>query len=187
MTDIPYLLRLREDLVTGIGRRQRRVAARRRRAALVLTPLALAGAALATTLPAGSSPALAIEAQRDWVEVRIADISASEAEMESELRAAGIDAELHLIPTTEEHVGQWTCGWLSTRPLVEPDALQEIPLAHDPDDVFRITPEAFYVRRASTETEVDSIVMVAGRAAESGERPRAHPELCGDVRQIAGN
>jgi hypothetical protein len=65
MTDIPYLVRLREDLVTGIGRRQRRAAVCRRRAALVLTPAALAGAVLAISPPGSPSPALAIEPDGD--------------------------------------------------------------------------------------------------------------------------
>jgi hypothetical protein len=187
MTDIPYLVRLREDLVTGIGRRQERVAARRRRAAIVLTPAALVGAVLATSLPGGSSPALAIEPQGDWLEVRIADISASEAEMESELRAAGIDADIRLVPTTADHVGQWTCSFAAMRPFLDPSTAHEgPPSAPDTDQVIRFTPEALYVRRgAADQLQLDRIVIVAGRAAKPGEQPTAHPELCGDVRLVA--
>jgi hypothetical protein len=188
MTDIPYLVRLREDLVTGIARRQRRAAVRRRRAALVLTPAALAGAVLAISLPGSPSPALAIEPQGDWIEVRIADISASEAKMGSELRAAGIDADIRLVPTTADHVGQWTCTFAAMRPFVDPSAVHDgPPSAPDTDHVIRFTPEALYVRRGSAEQlRLDRIVIVAGRAAEPGEQPSARPELCGDVRRVAG-
>jgi hypothetical protein len=194
MTDIPYLLRLRDDLVTGIGQRQRRVSARRRRAALVLTPAAVAGAALATSLTGGSSPALAIESEGDWIQVRIADIAASEAEMESELRAAGIDADLRLVPTTPEHVGQWSCvsystsaGWSSTmsalgddasvlpRPPQTPDSRQIVRLGQN----VRVMPEVLYIQQRSAER----LELTAGRAPEAGEQPEAHPEICGDMRR----
>jgi hypothetical protein len=188
MTEMPYLVGLREDLVTGIGRRQRRVAARRRGAAIVLTAAALAGAVLATSLPGGSPPALAIESQGDWIEVRIADISASEAEMESELRAAGIDADIRLLPTTADLVGQWTCTFAAMRPFVDLSAGHERPpSAPDTGHVIRFTPEALYVRRGSADQlQLDRLVMVAGRAAVPGEQPRANPEVCGDVRRVVG-
>jgi hypothetical protein len=173
MTDIPYLTRLREDLVTGIGRRRRRVAARRRRAALVLTAAAVAGAVLATTLPGSSSPALAIERDGDWIEVRIADIAASEAEMERELAAAGIDADIRLVATTPDHVGQWTCIVLTT-PAADP---RQMPVARSD---IRFTPEALYFQRGFAER----LVLAVGRAPEAGEQPSAHPEVCGDIRLV---
>ena len=172
MTDIPYLAHLRADLVTGIERRQRRLVVRRRRAALVLTPAALAGTVLATSLPGGPSPALAIEQDGDWIEVRIADAAASEAQMESELRAAGIDADVSLTPTTAEHVGRWTCIVTTTstdRP--EPPNL---------DSSMRSTPEVLYLERGFA----DRLVIVGGRATEPGEQPSAHPELCDGVRLV---
>jgi hypothetical protein len=180
MTDIPYLVRLREDLVTGIGRRQRRAAVRRRRAALVATAAALAGAVLAISLPGSPAPALAIEPDGDWIEVRIADIAASEAEMERELAAAGIDADIRLVATTAEHAGKWTCVFFAT-PSVDPNRQPgdppQMPAARND---IRFTPEALSFRPGFAER----LVIVAGRAAEAGEQPTVHPEVCGDVRVV---
>lgn len=41
------------------------------------------GAPSAPSLPEGSPPALAIEQEGDWIEVRISDAAASEAQMEA--------------------------------------------------------------------------------------------------------
>jgi hypothetical protein len=182
MTDIPYLVRLREDLVTGIARRQQRVVARRRRMALVLTPAAVAGAVLATTLPGGSSPALAIAKEGDWIEVQIADAAASEAQMESELRAAGIDADISLTPTTAEHVGRWTCINVATSAFTDPSRQpDDEPQLPDVRSHLRVTPEVLSVQRGFA----DRLVLVVGRAPEAGEQPSAHPEVCGDARLVS--
>jgi hypothetical protein len=174
MTDIPYLTHLRENLVTGIGQRQRRIA-RRVRAALVLVPVALIGVVVATSLPGGSSPAFAIERDGDWIEVRIADAAASEAQMESELQAAGIDADIILAPTTAEYVGQWTCVTYALPraffdPLQPPDIRNQIDL----------TPEALVLRRGFT----DRLMLVIGRAPEAGEQPSTNPELFCSVPRV---
>jgi hypothetical protein len=177
MTDIPYLTHLREDLVTGIGRRQRRVA-RRLRAALVLAPAALAGVVVATSLPGGSSPAFAIEQDDGWIEVRITDATASEAQMESELQAAGIDADIILAPTTAEYIGRWTCISAETRFLI--DSMRgDPPQPPDTDSFLRVTPEVLYVQRAFTGGFTDRLVLVIGRAPEAVENPSAWPEVCG--------
>jgi hypothetical protein len=191
MTDIPYLTHLREDLVTGIGRRQRRVA-RRLRAALVLAPAALAGVVVATSLPGGSSPAFAIERDGDWIEVRITDATASEAQMESELQAAGIDADIILAPTTAEHIGHWACITGGVRffkdPNSQPDGPPQMP---DGRSFFQVTPEVLYVQPDFMSTggdytggSVDQLVLVIGRAPEAGEQPLAHPEVCGNARIV---
>ena len=83
MTDIPYIDRLRGDLVSAVGRRRRRIE-RRRRAALVGAPIALAAAVAVATVPGATQPALAIEQSGDWIELRIADVAATEAQMERE-------------------------------------------------------------------------------------------------------
>jgi hypothetical protein len=181
LTDIPYLAHLRADLVTGIERRQRRLVARRRRAALVLTPAALAGTVLATSLPGGPSPALAIEQDGDWIEVRIADAAASETQMESELRAAGIDADVSLAPTTAEHVGRWTCIVTATSAFDDPSRQPtDRPEPPNVDSHMRSTPEVLYLERGFA----DRLVIVGGRATEPGEQPTAHPELCDGVRLV---
>jgi hypothetical protein len=176
MTDIPYLVRLREDLLTGIGRRQRRVVARRLR-----VDSGGDGQRRAGGVPArGPSPALAIEPEGDWIGVRIADIAASEAEMERELAAAGIDADIRVVPTTAEHVGKWTCIFFAT-PLVDPSRQPshppQMPAARTD---IRFTPGALYFRRGFAER----LVLAAGRALGAGEQPSAHPEVCGDVRLV---
>jgi hypothetical protein len=177
MTDIPYLTNLREDLVTGIGRRQRRIT-RRLRTALVLTPAVLAASVFATSLPGGSSPAFAIEQQGDWIEVRIADAAASETQMENELQAAGIDADIILAPTTAEYIGRWTCISAETRFLI--DSMRgDPPQPPDTDSFLRVTPEVLYVQRAFTGGFTDRLVLVIGRAPEAGENPSAWPEVCG--------
>lgn len=177
MTEIPYLTHLREDLVTGIGRRQRRVA-RRLRTALVLAPAALAVTAVATLLPGGSSSAFAIGQDDGWIEVRITDATASEAQMESELQAAGIDADIILAPTTAEHVGHWTCISAETRFLI--DSMRgDPPQPPDTDSFLRVTPEVLYVQRAFTGGFTDRLVLVIGRTPEAGENPSAWPEVCG--------
>jgi hypothetical protein len=179
MTDIPYLANLREDLVTGIGRRQRRVA-RRLRAALVLTPAVLAATVFATSLPGGSSPAFAIEQDDGWIEVRITDATASEAQMESELQAAGIDADIILAPTTAEYIGRWACVTgqyhVHTDPSSQPDGPPQMP---DPHSFFRQTPEVLSVQQPFTNGAWDRLVLVIGRAPEAGEQPKEWPEVCG--------
>ena len=169
MTDIPYLTHLRKNLVTGIGQRQRRIA-RRRRAALVLTPLVLAATVVGTTLPGGSTSALAIEQDGDWIEVRITDATASATQMEAELQAAGIDAHIILAPTTAEHVGQWAC----IARFITPSSQSEAP-PPQPSHTLRVTPEVLYVRRGF----VDPLVIIIGRAPDAGEQPKDWPEVCG--------
>jgi hypothetical protein len=181
VTDIPYLVRVRGDLVSGIGRRQRRLRARRRRAALAIGTAALVVAVAAASLPGGSSPALAIEPEGDWIQVRIADIAASEAEMESELRAAGIDADIRLVPMTPDYVGQWACITSTTTAPIDPSSeLTDPPHARDPRQTMRFTPEALYIQRGSAE----QLVIVAGRAPEGDEQPYAWPEPCHLIKRL---
>jgi hypothetical protein len=179
MTDIPYLAHLREDLVTGIGQRRRRVA-RRRRAALVLAPAVLAATVVATTLPGGSSPAFAIERDGDWIEIRIADAAASETQMENELQAAGIDADIILAPTTAEYVGQWACIGppfsFSIAPSTQPGDPPQMPdVRSQLQDQMQATPEVLYLRPGFT----GRLVIVIGRAPQAGEQTNAWPEACG--------
>jgi hypothetical protein len=108
--------------------------------------------------------------------------------MEGELRAAGIGADIRLVATTADHVGQWTCAFAATRPFLDPSAGHDgPPSAPDTDQVIRLTPRALYVRHGSADQlRLDRIEIVAGRAAQPGEQPSARPELCGDVRRVAG-
>lgn len=185
MTDIPYLTHLRQDLVTGIGQRQRRIV-RRRRAALALVPAVLAATLLATFLPGGSSAAFAIEQDGDWIQVRITDAAASEAQMEAELQAAGIDADIILAPTTADYIGRWACVASGFHFLTEPSSQpHRPPQSPDTRSFLRITPEVLYVQPAFTHGAVDRLVLVIGRAPEPGEQPLAEPEVCGDMRIVS--
>jgi hypothetical protein len=194
MTDIPYLTHLRQDLVTGIGRRQRSIT-RRRRAALLLTPAVLVATVFATSLTGGSSRAFAIEQQGDWIQVRIADAAASEAQMESELRAAGIDADIVLAPTTADLVGHWTCITGQYHLFKDPNSQSDgPPQMPDLRSYFQVTPEVLYFQPDFTFTggsseytggAWDRLVLVIGRAPEPGEQPSAHPEVCGGIRIVS--
>ncbi|HEV2777368.1 MAG TPA: hypothetical protein VGV90_17395 [Solirubrobacteraceae bacterium] len=179
MTDIPYLDTLRSDLVGGIERRGRRIA-RRRRTALVGAPLALSAAVVAATVPGGASPALAIDREGDWIELRIADVAATENEMEHELEAVGIDAEIRLVPATEPLVGRWACvAELADGDPAGPDLDGAGP--NGAGYVVRLnevgyTPTTVRIRRDFARgTQDGRLVFVAGRGAGSGERASADP------------
>jgi hypothetical protein len=179
MTDIPYLDTLRGDLVGAVERRRRRIV-RRRRTALVGAPLALGAAVVAATVPGGASPALAIEHEGDWIELRLADVAASEEEMEHELEAVGIDAEIQLVPVTEPLVGQWACmaevaDGDPAGPDVDgagPNRASYVVRLHEVD----LTPTTVRVRRDFAQgTQDGHLVFVAGRAAAGRERASADP------------
>jgi hypothetical protein len=110
--------------------------------------------------------------------VRITDAAASEAQMEAELQAAGIDADIILAPITAEYIGRWTCISAETRFLI--DSMRgDPPQPPDTDSFLRVTPEVLYVQRAFTGGFTDRLVLVIGRAPEAGENPSAWPEVCG--------
>lgn len=180
MSDIPYLDTLRGDLIGAVDRRRRR-GARRRRAALVAAPVAIAVAAVvAVTSPGGTSPALAIARQGDWVELRIADVDAGQAAMERELRDAGIDAEIRVMPVADALVGRWACvGEIADGDPVGPDldgagphgARYEVRL-HE----VRFDAELVSLRRDfAAGTQDGRLVFVAGRAARVGEAADSEP------------
>ena len=183
MTDIPYMDQLREDLVRAISRRRRRLA-RRRTAALAGAPLAAAVAVLAVTVPAGTPSALAIENQGDWIELRIADVAAGEAQMERDMHDVGIDAEIRLVPVTEPLVGQWAC----VAEIADGD-----PAGEDVDGTgplgrayevrlqeVRYTAETVSIRRDfAAGTQDGHLVFVAGRRAQEGEDASGEP--CRDL------
>jgi hypothetical protein len=118
---------LRAALVVAIARRRRRV--RFRSALAGGTGIGVAAIALAVGLLArGPSPALAIDSDAGpWVEVRIENGQAGADEMTSELQAAGINAEVKLIPAGPDFVGRWM-GFLRTDPpLLQPGEAPTVP------------------------------------------------------------
>ncbi|HEX2129565.1 MAG TPA: hypothetical protein VHF58_10160, partial [Solirubrobacterales bacterium] len=99
---------IRDALVGGIARRRRRARAR----VAVVGAVALLGAVTfgaASELSEGppSAFALVIEERGSWTEVRIKDADATAEQMTRELRDAGIGAEVHVLPTGRQHVGEW--------------------------------------------------------------------------------
>lgn len=183
MTEIPYIDRLRDDLLAGITQRQRKIT-RRRRTAMIGAPIALAAAVAVATVPGGTSPALAINDEGDWIELRIDDIAASESQMEREMRDLAIDADIRLVPVTDGLVGQWAC----IAEVADGD-----PAGEDPDGAgprgrsyevrlqeVRYTPDKIRIRRDfAAGTQDGQLVFVAGRRPETGEQASADP--CRDL------
>jgi hypothetical protein len=181
MTQIPYLAHLRRDLVGGIEQRRRR-RVRARRTALAGAPALAAGLAALVVIaaPGGTSSALAIDRQGDWIELRLADAGASSDEMQRELRAAGIDASVQLVPVSEPAVGRWACV---------AEVADAAPAGADPDGAgplgqrvqVRLSeveygPTTIRIRRDFAQTAQDGrLLFVAGRAAASGEQAVAAP------------
>jgi hypothetical protein len=179
MTDIPYIDRLRDDLVSGIGERRRR-STRRRRTALVGAPIAVAAATAAATIPGGTSPALAIEDRGEWIELRIADAAAGAPQMQRELRDAGIEAEVRVVAVTPSLVGQWAC----IAEIADGDPAGEDVDGDGPNgrsyvvrlQEVRYTPETVSIRRDfAAGTQDGQLVFVAGRAAQEGEQASGDP------------
>lgn len=97
---------LRAALMAAATKRRRR--ARLRGAAAAGICAVVGAAALTSVLSTGPSQALAIERADDWVEVQIVDSEAGAGEMTRELREAGIQADVRLVPVNPEAVGEWT-------------------------------------------------------------------------------
>jgi hypothetical protein len=104
--------------------RPRPVPQRRRRLALVAaaaTALALAAVLVPTLRDGGGAPALAVTRSGDWLELRIQDAGASGAELTRELRDAGVDGEVRVIPVPTEMVGTWVVIQESSKKQGVPD------------------------------------------------------------------
>jgi hypothetical protein len=106
---IPYIDRLRTELVEGVARdRPRR---RRRRHVLAASAVAALAALLVLgigTLDGGDrSTALAVTRDDHWITVEIADATADPDRMTKELRAAGIDGEVVIKPVSPSLEGRW--------------------------------------------------------------------------------
>jgi len=105
---------LRPAIVASLKPRHGRLAAPRRPFAGGLRAVAVAvGLVLATVIgvsqvyDGGNSPALAVTSGPQFIELRIADASASADEMTRDLRAAGINGEVRVIPVSTDLAGHW--------------------------------------------------------------------------------
>ena len=127
----------------------------------------------------GPSRALAIDSDAGpWVEIRIQDEEAGAEEMTSELQAAGITAEVRLLPAESDEVGNWM-GFLR----VDPPVLQpgEDPRVPDIPCLLAVPPPLF----ASHEGYVSGDLLAIRRDAELadsrwifyiGREPRANEQ-----------
>jgi hypothetical protein len=164
---------IRDALVSGIARRRRRD---RSRVAMVGGAALLAAAVIATAteLSDGPSPALAltIESRGTWVEVEIADADAGAAQMTRELRQAGIDASVRVIPTKPHHVGEWM-GF---------QRVGDGPKGRSADEQRRADPwrhggigargaTLTFRRQALARLQAERIVFYIGREPGEGEQP----------------
>lgn len=101
------------DVVTELRRRLHGLPEPRPRwpRLIPVAAVAVAAAVAIVVLLAGSgdstSQALAITRQAGWIELRIADPSASPAQMTRELADAGINGRIVLAPVPPERVGVW--------------------------------------------------------------------------------
>ncbi|HEV3000839.1 MAG TPA: hypothetical protein VGW75_08900 [Solirubrobacteraceae bacterium] len=156
---------VRANLLAGIAARRRRSRTLRRRA-FAAVAAAAAGIALAAVLTAGDpegGTALAIERHAQWIEVRLVDPQAPREDMASELRAAGIDAEVRLVPAGPDQVGTWIGA------EIEPPNVH----APSPEDAAQVGWVRIDNRRDVLRVRVDfegRIVLAVGRARFPGER-----------------
>jgi hypothetical protein len=171
--DAPFVDDLRRKLVRGIERDARR----RRRSARAV---AVAGSvALAAAVPLGlgaRSPdrALAISRSAGIIELRIADASAGAAQMTRELRAAGIDGEVRVVPVEPALVGRWA-------------AVAEVARLRGREETVRLdrvetSPSRVRIPVAQVRESTGRFVFFAGRAPRAGEAPaiedgRVPPDL----------
>jgi hypothetical protein len=107
---IPFAEALRAELLSAIGRRSPRPRPRR-------LLLVAAAALLAAVVPLGvnllgdrGGRALAISDQGGTITVRLLEAGADPARLTSELRAAGIDAEVRSVPVPPAQVGTWVAA-----------------------------------------------------------------------------
>jgi hypothetical protein len=172
-------LRAQMDAPSRAPARRRRP--RRRAALAVAGTLALLGigAVVLDGSDSGLTPApsnaLAITRQAEWIELRIADNSASAEEMTRELNDAGIRGRVELVPVQTDLVGVWiltqeTAG----APRCIPAPGQRGPERVRLNDIERIPdvyPRALRIPVARVRESTGSFLFVAGRPAKPGEQP----------------
>jgi hypothetical protein len=137
--------------------------------------LALVAVLVPTLRDGGGAPALAVTRSGDWLELRIQNAGASGAELTRELRDAGVDGEVRVIPVPSELVGTWAvieeaskrsgCSGLQRAAGRGDRAPEHIECGRE---VLRLP--ISQVRESS-----GHFVLWAGRAAEPGEDVAASP------------
>jgi hypothetical protein len=149
--------------------RERPAPRHRRRLALA----AAAAVALAALVPAlrdgGAAPALAVTRAGDTLELRIQDAAASGEELTRDLREAGIDGEVRVIPVPPEMVGTWAAiEEASKRPFDpnRPTTGREEVVRLDRIEYGR---ELLRIPVVQVRVSEGHFVLWAGRAARPGE------------------
>jgi hypothetical protein len=130
---IPYVKRLREELVSAIAAKQTRsgawnhwLAPRRWGRAAVAGAVAVVAVVLVLVVagPLRGSPALAITHEDERATVRLLDPNAGVEAMERELEAAGIDGNVEEVAVSPSLVGRWMgASWLYGPPEDVPEEL----------------------------------------------------------------
>jgi hypothetical protein len=152
---------LAELRAPAVRRRARRLAP----AAVAVAALALAGV-LVPTLRDGGATALAVTREGNWLELRIQDAGASGAELTRELRDAGVDGEVRVIPVPADLVGTWVViEEASKRPVPSPAAGEET-VRLDTIDFGR---ELLRLPIAQVRESDGHFILWAGREAQPGE------------------
>ena len=152
---------LRANLLDAIATSQRRSRAVRRRA---LAGAVTVGVALAALLMAwgesGDNAALAITRDAEWLTVRLVDERATPDEIERELRMAGIDADVQLVPARSDDVGKWLFV------EVEPPNVH----APSPEDVAHVQLVQIVNHDVRIRADFDGrVYLTAGRLAKASE------------------
>jgi hypothetical protein len=152
------LAELRAPAVRG---RRRRLAA-----AVAVATIAVAAVLVPTLRDSGGATALAVTREGNWLELRIQDAGASGAELTRELRDAGVDGEVRVIPVPSELVGTWVViEEASKRPVPSPTAGEESVRLNSIDfgrDLLRLP-------IAQVRESDGHFILWAGREAQPGE------------------
>ena len=144
---------------------------------LVVATLALAIALTAATVSHHPQPALAVERQDGWLVLRIADVSAGEAVLTRELRDAGIQGEVRLLPVPADQIGTWAviaehADAPGTPPSLEPGPEEVVRLGR-----VRYERDTLRIPIAEVRESIGYFVLYAGRAARPGEQPLRDGDL----------
>ena len=159
--------RLRDPLID-----EWRAAPATRKAPARLLAVAALSALIAVTAFAvtrDADPALAVERHDGWLVLRIADVSAGEAELTRELRDAGIAGEVKLLPVPADLVGAWAiisehADPPGTARSLEPGPRQTVRL-----DRVRYERETLRIPIAEVRESSGYFVFYAGREGRPGE------------------
>jgi hypothetical protein len=152
---------LAELRAPAVRRRSRRLAP----AAVAVAALALAGV-LVPTLRDGGATALAVTREGNWLELRIQDAGASGAELTRELRDAGVDGEVRVIPVPADLVGTWVVIEEASKRPVPSSAAGEETVRLDTIDFGR---ELLRLPIAQVRESDGHFILWAGREAQPGE------------------